>query len=98
MPKPYYADYINHAIRQYVQKPIADSGDYIDVRNRYVVKTVLLGLTIEEKDAILEVYRRRDTMEDNVYSVARERKIDQDKIWTMLSRVTKMIAKELKLI
>ena len=51
-----------------------------------------------DKDVIIEVYRRGDTLPDNIYWVAKELKVEQDMIWTLVSKVTKKIAKERGLI
>jgi len=69
-----------------------------DEKNWYTADKVLSSLSMENKNIIMEVYRRGDTLPDNIYRVAKELKVEQDMIWTLVSKVTKRIAKERGLI
>lgn len=68
------------------------------MKNWFAVKKVLDELSEKDKNIIIEVYRRRDTLADNIYEVSKELGIDQNVIWTMLNKVTKKIAQERELI
>jgi DNA-directed RNA polymerase specialized sigma subunit len=70
----------------------------VDKENWRCVVRVLDKLPERDKDVIIEVYGRGDTLADNIYWVAKELKVDQDMIWALVSKVTKRIAKERKLI
>jgi len=104
MTKPYYADYVNRMLRFYARK--VHSGEVlrmklkkdVDKKNWRCVVRVLDKLPERDKDVIIEVYRRGDTLADNIYWVAKELKVEQDMIWTLVSKVTKRIAKERGLI
>ena len=104
MTKPCYADYVNQMLRFYARK--IHSGEvlrmkmnnHVDKENWRCVVRVLDKLPERDKDVIIEVYRRGDTLADNIYWVAKELKVDQDMIWALVSKVTKRIAKERKLI
>ena len=52
----------------------------------------------EDRNVIIEVYRRGDTIADNIYHISKELGIRQDSIWTMLKTITKRIAEERELI
>ena len=104
MTKPYYADYVNRMLRFYARKVYSDEvmrmelKNDVDKRNWRCVVRVLDKLPERDKDVIIEVYRRGDTLADNIYQVAKELKVEQDMIWTLVSKVTKRIAKERGLI
>jgi hypothetical protein len=51
-------------------------------------------LNEENKRAIMGVYCRRNTMGDNVYLTALELGWEEDKLWALVSRVTRRVAKE----
>ncbi len=104
MTKPFYADYVNRMLRFYARK--VHSGEVLrmklkndaDKKNWRCVVNVLDKLPERDKDVIIEVYRRGDSLVNNIYWVAKELKVEQDMIWTLVSKVTKRIAKERKLI
>jgi len=104
MAKPFYADYVNHILRFYART--VRSGDVerlkfkseIDKLNWRSVNRVLHNLPERDKDIIIEVFGRGDTLADNIYEVSKELVINQDAIWSLVSKVTKKIAKERGLI
>ena len=97
----YYSSYINHMLKfyaRYCDKNLESFKKSTDIKNWLAVKTVLDKLPEKDKNVIIEVYRRGDTLPDNIYWVAKELKVEQDMIWTLVSKVTKRIAKERGLI
>lgn len=104
MAKPFYADYVNHMLRFYART--VRSGDVmrlifkseIDELNWLSVIKVLYNLPERDKNIIIEVFGRGDTLADNIYEVSKELAINQDTIWSLVSKVTKKIAKERGLI
>lgn len=105
MSKPIYADYTNHMLRFYCRtinshniRNFVIFKDEVNEENFRAVGKVLHGLPEEDRNVIMDVYGRGDTLSDNIYAVSRERKMDQDKIWIIVSKVTNQIAKERMLI
>lgn len=98
----YYNEYVNHMLRFYSRFPEAHKVHNFktktDMENWVTVKRVLDKLPDKDKKVIMEVYRRRDTIPDNVYEISKEYGIKQDFIWSMLNKITKQIAKDRKLI
>ena len=104
MAKRFYTDYINHMLRFYARN--VRSGDVVrlkfksevDKLNWRSVNRVLHNLPERDKDIIIEVFGRGDTLADNIYEVRKELAINQDVIWTLVSKVTNKIAKARRLI
>ena len=104
MAKPFYADYINHMLRFYARN--VQSGNVVrlkfksevDKLNWRSVNRVLHNLPERDRDIIIEVFARGDTLADNIYEVSKELVINQDVIWTLVSKVTNRIAKDRRLI
>jgi hypothetical protein len=104
MAKPFYADYVNHALRFYARN--VQSGDVVrlkfksevDELNWRSVNRVLHNLPELDKYIIIEVFGRGDTLADNIYEVSKELAINQDLVWTLVSKVTNKIAKDRRLI
>lgn len=57
-------------------------------------RTALTQFSSYERKIIVDVYRKRDTLGDNVYTVAREYNKSQDKIWSLIERFTREFLKE----
>lgn len=97
MSKPFYADYVNRMIRFYCRKVHGQDfkvEGHIDVNNCLCVMKVLDSLPEWDKNAIIEIYSQGDTLADNIYQISRKLNVKQDVLWTMVSKVTKQIAKE----
>ena len=96
--RPFYADYVNRLMRWYCRAK--EEGREVkletplDRENWNAVAKVMEGLNEENKRAIMGVYCKRDTMADNVYLTALELGWEQDRLWTLISRVTRKVAKE----
>ena len=96
--RPFYADYVNRLMRWYCRAK--EEGKevkletWLDRKNWNAVAKVMEGLSEENRRAIMGVYCKRDTMADNVYLTALELGWEQDKLWTLISRVTRRVAKE----
>ncbi len=95
----YYVDYVNHMLRFFARYPeMGTFKNSIDERNWRVVKKVLDELPEEDKNVIIEVYRRGDTIADNIYHISKELGIRQNSLWTIVKTTTKRIAEERELI
>ena len=96
--KPFYADYVNRLMRWYCRAQEAgrevNLENALDRENWNAVARVMERLDEEDKCAIMGVYCKRDTMADNVYLTAFELGWDQDKLWALVSRVTRKVAEE----
>jgi len=96
--KPFYADYVNRLMRWYCRAQEAGKEvnleSALDRKNWEAVAKVVEKLDEEDKCAIMGVYCKRDTMADNVYSTAFELGWDQDRLWALVSRVTRKVAEE----
>jgi len=96
--RPFYADYVNRLMRWYCRAK--EEGREVkletslDRKNWNAVAKVMEGLNEENRRAIMGVYCKRDTMADNVYLTALELGWEQDRLWTLISRVTRKVAKE----
>lgn len=104
MAKRFYTDYVNHMLRFYARN--VQSGNVVrlkfrsevDKLNWRSVNRVLHSLPERDKDIIIEVFGRGDTLADNIYEVSKELAINQDIVWTLVSKVTNKIAKDRRLI
>ncbi len=104
MAKPFYADYVNHMLRFYARNVRSEDvmrlkfKSEVDKLNWLSVIRVLHKLPERDKDIIIEVFGRGDTLADNIHEVSKELAINQDVIWTLVSKVTYKIAKDRRLI
>ena len=98
----YFKNYVNHMLRFFAryhdQKNNFKFKKNIDYKNWCIVQSVLNSLPEKDRNVIIEVYRRGDTIPDNIYHVSKEIGIKQDTVWSNLKKVTKRIAEERELI
>lgn len=100
MSKPSYADYVNMMLRFYARTRLEyhELPSNVDRENWWCAMMVVDDLPEFDRRVIMEVYSRRDTLADNVYEVSKELKVKQDVIWTIISKVSKDVAKRRGLI
>ena len=101
LSKPFYADYVNRMLRFYVRKVYREGmtvRNHVDINNCICVAKVLDALLEKDRNVIIDIYERGDTLADNIYWVSKEMNVNQDMLWTLVSKVTKRIAKERGLI
>ncbi|MEG0471364.1 MAG: hypothetical protein RR588_03425 [Solibacillus sp.] len=84
--------YARDCIKCYVRNQQSQALNYKAAAN------IMKMLPQTDVDIISDVFLRLDTVEDNVYQVASEHNINQDTIWALLNKVTKLVAKERGLI
>lgn len=99
MPKPYYADYVNHMLRYYATyRDSKGIRSDVDERNYRCVDKVINTIPQYEQLILMDIYRRRDALPDNVCRVSAQSSIDPRLIWTLISGITNKIARERHLI
>ena len=100
--KPFYADYVNRLMRWYCRAmeegKEVNLESALDRENWNAVAKVVERLNEDNKRAIMGVYCKRDTMADNVYLTALELDWEQDKLWALVGRVSRDVAKERRLV
>lgn len=100
MSKPYYSDYVKHAMRFYSrncsEKPVFKSE--ADKRNWLACDIVLKGYPLDTRAILTAVYGGYDTLPDEVYNTAKKWHIDQNWIWDMMKEVERKIARKRGLI
>ena len=97
----YYKQYVNHMLRfyaRYCDKDLKNFKKEPDVKNWKIAERVLSELPEEDRNVIIEVYRCRNTLENNVQEVSKKLGVNRDIIWTIINKVSKKIAKEKELI
>ena len=97
--KPYYSDYIRHAMRfysRYLQKSKFDNN--VDKSNWQACHTALKTYSDRDKDILVYVYGEFDTIGDNVYAMANKYHIHQNLIWVMMKEFEHKVAVERGLI
>lgn len=92
--------YVNHMLRIYANY-CGKQGNFqkeIDRRNFYTVEKVLKDLPEWDRNVIIDVFRRKEPIENTVREVSKKFGTNPDVVWTVLSKVSRKIAKERDLI
>lgn len=94
MNRPFYSEYVRHALRFYTRnysRPRFKSE--VDKNNWYACANVLKDYSERDRGIIVAVYGSYDTLGDNVYETAKKFNVDQSIIWDMMKDVERKIAK-----
>lgn len=91
--RTYYSDYVQHCMRFYARHPNPKFNSDAEKQNWNACDSALKRFDNSERDILLTVYREGDTLADNIYNYSVEHGINQDKVWKLLNKLEKMIAK-----
>ncbi len=95
MNKPFYTDYVRHAMRFYsrnLTNPLFKKK--ADIENWTACDEVLESYSNRDKDILAYVYGSYDTLADNVYAMSKKYSINQNIIWDMMKDFEYKIAIE----
>lgn len=99
MNKPFYTDYVRHAMRFYSRNlDLQHFPKKVDWVNWIACHDVLDSYSDRDKDILVYVYGSYDTLADNVYTMAKKYSINQNIIWDMMKAFERKIAVERNLI
>ena len=98
MSVSFYSKYAAHCMKFYARYSTPAFKSEVDRKNWQACDKALKNFTAVERGALTEVYRKNDTFSDNVYSVSRKYGIEQDRLWTLVIRLERYIARNLGLI
>ena len=99
MNKPFYSDYVRHALRFYSRNLLLTSfKSEVDRINWNACDSVIRGRSDRDRDILVMVYGGYDTLADNVYETAKKHNIHQNIIWDMMKDVEREIARKRGLI
>ena len=99
MNKPFYTDYVRHALRFYsrnLSQPRFKKD--VDKDNWNACHDVISKYSERDKDILVYVYGSFDTLADNVYTMAKKYSINQNIIWDMVKDFEYKIAEERELL
>ena len=95
MSRPYYSDYVKHALRfysrNYPEKPIFKSE--ADKNNWLACDSVMHHYPPETVKLLIEIYSGYDTLPDEVYKASKKICINQNWIWDLMKELERKIAK-----
>lgn len=96
MNKPFYSDYVRHALRFYSRycaiMPYFKSD--ADKQNWIACNKAIQEYSERDKDILVAVYGGYDTLADNVYESANKHRINQNIIWDMMKEFERKVAKK----
>lgn len=99
MNRPFYSDYVRHAMRFYSRNQhIARFKSEADGMNWVACSKAIQGYSDRDKDILVSVYGGYDTLPDNVYEMANKYHINQNIIWDMMKDFERKVAKKRSLI
>lgn len=99
MNRPFYSDYVRHALRFYSRNLLRTSfKSEVDRTNWMACSSVIREYSDRDRDILVMVYGGFDTLSDNVYETAKKYGINQNIIWDMMKDVEREISRKRGLI
>ena len=94
MNRPYYSEYVRHALRFYTRNLVKPNfTSEVDKNNWCACAIVFKHYSDRDRDILVAVYGGYDTLPDNVYETAKKHNINQSIIWDLMKDVERKIAK-----
>lgn len=91
--KPYYEDYITHAMRYYISHRMpGDHKSTADAANWEACDAAMKELQTYQVVIIADVYVRKGLLRDAVSLTASERKLNEDYVWKLVHQFTRSAA------
>ena len=95
MNKPFYTDYVRHALRFYSRNlSISHFKKEVDKDNWIACHDAIGSYSDRDKDILVYVYGSYDTLADNVYMMSKKYSINQNIIWDMMKEFERKIAEK----
>ena len=99
MSRPYFTEFVRHALRFYARYPkLTTFKSEADKQNWLSANSIVKSLPEIEQSIVLEIYGGFDTIPDEVYKASNKYHVDQSQIWDMLKEVERRTAKRRGLI
>lgn len=99
MQKPFYTDYVRHALRFYSRNlSLPHFKKDVDSKNWWACHYTINKYSDRDRDILVYVYGSYDTLADNVYEMSKKYSINQNIIWDMMKEFEREIASERGLI
>lgn len=91
--RSFCSEYVNHCMRFYARYPEATFHSEVDKYNWEACEYVLNTFSDDEREMLLTIYREGDTIQDNIYQIAKSKGISQGGIWKLVNEMERKIAK-----
>lgn len=99
MNKPFYTEYVRHALRFYTRNlKVTEFKSESDRKNWLACASVLGEYSDKQMNMLIEVYQGFDTLADNVYLASKAYDINQGVLWDLMKEAERKIARKRGLI
>ena len=91
--RQFYSDYVRHCMRFYARHICPKFKSSVDKNNWISCESALKGFTDNEQELLINIYRKGDTIPDNVYQAAKANGMKQESVWKLVNDLERMVAK-----
>lgn len=97
--KMYYSDYAQRSLRFFSRREKPDTFPSVaEEKNWNACEAALATLSDYDRELTMAIYVNPDTLADNIYGLSLEKKMPQERLWSLVSKVEKQFAIERGLI
>lgn len=93
MARAVYSQYVNHCLRFYARYSNPKFYSESDKHNWAACDNALKEFSDSDREMLLTIYRKGDTIGDNIYQMAKSNGISQGTIWKLVDELQYKVAK-----
>lgn len=91
--KTRYSEYVRSCMRFYARYPNPEFRSVAYENDWNACHTALNTFSQADRELLVYMFTSRDTLADNIYTIAKEANIDQMRLWSLERQLEKKIAK-----
>lgn len=93
MARAFYTEYVNHCMKFYTRRSILCAITEADVLNWKACQKAIGEFSSDEQEILRFIYREKGAIVDNVNRISKDKNMNQDSVWKLITRLERKIAK-----
>ena len=93
MARAFYTDYVNHCMKFYTRRSMLCATTEVDILNWKACQKAISEFSSDEQEILRFVYREKGAIVDNVNRISKDKNMNQDSVWKLITRLERKVAK-----
>ena len=96
--RTFYSEYVQHCMRFYSRHSDPEFRTEVDKLNWKACESALKAFADKDRELLLEIYRRQETVAEGISNIANAKSLDQNDLWKLVGDLERKVAKRRNLI
>lgn len=96
--RTFYSEYVQHCMRFYSRHSDPEFRTEVDKLNWKACESALKGFTDKDRELLLEIYKRQETVSEGICNIANAKSLNQNDLWKLVGDLERKVAKRRNLI